>query len=186
MGLDKVLPQLKEGDIIFTSVSNYLYQSVEKATNSQTSHVGIILKREGLWVVAESRVPKSCYTPIEDFINRSKNDWFRIKRLPKGLSENDLQLLMNHCENQMGKLYHLGFKYKSKRQFCSKFVYDAYKGSLGIDVGCVETFEELLARNPSTSKRFWYMWYFGRIPWKRLTITPESQFADPKLVEVMI
>lgn len=179
-----LLLQLQDGDIVFTSVPNQLYQSVEKATNSPTSHVGIIFKIDGKWMVAESRVPLSRYTPLGDFIGRSKNGWFRIKRVSHRLSKDDIAKLRSVCDGMMGKLYHLGFKYKSNRQFCSKFVYDAYKKSLSIEVGKIVTFKALLNENPSAPQTFWRLWYFGFIPWDRLTVTPGSQYDDPALKQV--
>ena len=185
MNIESIVSKLKEGDVIFTSIPNHLYQCVERASNSPTSHVGLVFKCESKWLVAESRIPFSCYTPLEDFIARSKDGCYAIKRIKGGLSKTDTEALKVQCEQQMGQLYHLGFKYQSKRQFCSKFVYDAYKTALGLDVGRLETFTELLARNPTVSTKFWRLWYLGRIPWKRITITPASQFSDQKLITVV-
>lgn len=185
MSMESIVSKLKEGDVIFTSIPNHLYQCVERATNSPTSHVGIVFKCDSKWCVAESRIPFSCYTPLEEFIARSKDGRYAIKRVKEGLSESETDALKLQCVRQMGQLYHLGFKYHSKRQFCSKFVYEAYQTALGLEVGKLETFTELLRRNPATSKKFWRLWYFGLIPWKRITITPESQFSDQKLVTVV-
>lgn len=177
--------KLKDGDIIFTSIPNTLYQSVEKASNSPTSHVGIVFNVNGRWMVAESRVPFSCYTPLEDFIGRSKNRWFSIKRVSQNLDLDDINKLRTACDSMMGRLYHLGFNYESKRQFCSKFVYDAFKNSLDIDVGKLMTLKELINENPDAPLMFWRLWYFGFIPWNRLTVTPGSQYEDPTLMAVV-
>jgi hypothetical protein len=81
----------------------------------------------------------------------------------------------------MGKLYGLGFDYYSKRLYCSKFVYDVYQSALNIEVGKKETFKELIEANPEASKTFWRFWFFGFIPWKRITVTPASQYEDERL-----
>lgn len=180
-----ILSKLQDGDIIFTSIPNTLYQSVEKASNSPTSHVGIIFNINGQWMVAESRVPISCYTPLADFIRRSKEGWFSIKRVNRHFSSGDISKLRTACDLMIGKLYHLGFNYQSNRQFCSKFVYDAYQKSLGISVGKLQTLKQLLDANPDMSQTFWRVWYFGFIPWNRLTVTPGSQFEDPYLLKVV-
>ncbi|TQV76732.1 hypothetical protein FLL45_01890 [Aliikangiella marina] len=181
----KTMSDLREGDIIFTSIPNLLYQSVERASNSPTSHVGILFKIGDDWVVAESRVPISCYTPLIDFVSRSKRGWVSVKRVSKKLTQRDITKLRTECDSMMGKLYHLGFKYRSNRQFCSKFVYDAYKKSLGINVGKLMTLRDLLEENPNISKTFWRFWYLGFIPWNRQTITPGSQYNDPSLATVI-
>ena len=46
------------------------------------------------------------------------------------------------------------------------------------------TFRDLLARNPGADLRLWKMWYFGRIPWDRATITPASLYSSLALVRV--
>ena len=176
--------RLQDGDIIFTSIPNKLYQCVERATNSPTSHVGIAIKVNSEWFVAESKVPFSCYTPIDEFIARSKNGWYSVKRVSATLNVRQVILLKSFCDQHMGKLYNFGFKYKSARQFCSKFVYDAYAQSLGIEVGRLQTFRQLLDANPKASRTFWRFWYFGLIPWKRVTVTPSSQYEDERLAFV--
>jgi hypothetical protein len=51
----------------------------------------------------------------------------------------------------------------------------------GTLVGEVESFSALLARNPATDVGFWRLWFFGRIPWERRTVTPASLLESPHL-----
>lgn len=126
--------------------------------------------------MAESKPLFSCYTLLDEFIGRSKGGWFRVKRLPKILSERQVIQLKFFCDLYMGNLYHFGFMYKSNRQLCSKFVYGVYTMALGLEVGKLQTFKQLLASNPAPSRTFWWVWYSGFIPCKRLTVKPLSQF----------
>ena len=84
----------------------------------------------------------------------------------------------------MGKWYHLGFDLDSRHQFCSKFVYEIFREAVGVEIGSVELFRDLLARNPHSPLQFWKMWFIGRIPWDRRTITPGSQFESTLLKPV--
>ena len=43
--------------------------------------------------------------------------------------------------------------------------------------GEVQTFREPLERNPAADLRLWKVWYFGRIPWDRTTVTPASLYT---------
>lgn len=176
---------LKPGDILFTSIPNFLYRRVAKTTGSLTSHVGIAFhdSQKG-WLVAESAVPTVRYSTLADFIARSDNGWLVIRRVRGGLSEDQAALLRKECDLRMGKFYHLGFHFLSKRQFCSKFVYETYLAALGIEVGTLETFQMLLNKQPNTPLLFWRIWFFGRIPWERITITPASQISSDKLETV--
>jgi len=81
----------------------------------------------------------------------------------------------------MNVYYNTGFDYCSSGLYCSKFVYEVYRGALGIEVGGVESFSHLLNRNPKANLAFWKVWFFGKIPWDRQTITPASQFDSAQL-----
>jgi hypothetical protein len=65
-----------------------------------------------------------------------------------------------------------------------KPVADVYK-AIGIDVGRVQTFQELFNDNPSAIYlSFWRMWFLGFIPWQRKTITPATRLVDAKFITV--
>lgn len=176
---------LEPGDVLFTSIPNFLYRRVAKATGSIASHVGIAFydPKTG-WLVAESAVPTVRYSPIDDFISRSDQGWLVVRRMPGGLSPDQVTSLRHECDKRMGKLYHLGFHYLSSRQFCSKFVYETYLTAFGVKIGTLESFRTLLNNLPDTPLLFWRFWFLGRIPWTRLTVTPESQLISDKLETV--
>ena len=185
MSVHHVESLLEPGDVLFTSIPNFLYRRVAKATGSRTSHVGIAFNDpDAGWLVAESAVPTVRYSPIADFISRSDKGWLVVRRMRGGLSSNQVTSLRHECDKRMGKLYHLGFHYSSSRQFCSKFVYETYLAALGVEIGTLESFRTLLNSLPDTPLLFWRLWFLGRIPWTRLTVTPASQFTSDKLETV--
>jgi hypothetical protein len=176
---------LEPGDVLFTSIPNFLYRRVAKATGSRTTHVGIaFLDSDAGWLVAESAVPNVRYSPIADFISRSDKGWLVVRRIRGGLSSDQVISLRHECDLRMGKLYHLGFHFKSSRQFCSKFVYETYLAALGAEVGTLESFRTLLNSQPDTPLLFWRLWFLGRIPWTRLTVTPASQLRSDTMETV--
>ncbi len=177
---------LQNGDIVFIATRGFLFRKVARATGSKASHVGIAFNdpQRG-WVVAESAVPRSRYSPLERFLARSDERWFVVRRLGRELTMEEVQKLRAACDARMGQWYHTGFKFDSARMFCSKFVHEAYREALGLDIGTVETFSELLHRNPEEKLGFWKWWFFGRIPWARRTITPASQLESPLLRTVV-
>ena len=177
---------LKAGDLVFISIPNFLYRRVAATTCSWTSHVGMVHSKEnGQWMISESSVPFCKMTPINDFLARSEGGIFSVRRLQRELNEEEVLRLQVEATKRMGRLYHLGFKFKSKRQFCSKFVYEVYKEATGIEVGQLETFKDLLSKNPEVSQTFWKFWFFGFIPWKRQTVTPAEQLIDKKFDTIL-
>ncbi len=182
MPLHQVENVLESGDILFTRIPNFLYRRVAQVTGSPASHVGIAFyDPDSGWLVAESAVPTVRYTPIANFISRSDKGWLLVRRIRGGLSADQVKLLRKECDARMGKLYHLGFHFSSSRHFCSKFVYETYLAALGVEIGALESFQTLLNSQPNTSLWFWRLWFLGKIPWGRLTVTPASQLKSDKL-----
>lgn len=178
-------PPLRQGDVIFINIPAYPFQQVSSATQCPANHVGILFHDpERGWIVGESAVPLSRYTPLESFLARSKGGWYAIRRLKTGLSEPQIAALRKECDRRMGIAYHPGFRYDSNRLFCSKFVHDVYRDALGVSLGELETFANLLEHNPKPQLGFWRLWFLGDIPWNRVTITPASQYRSPLMESV--
>lgn len=179
------MAQLQIGDIVFIAIDNPLYRRVAAATSSWTSHVGIIVDEPpGMEIVAESSFPLSRRTPLLDFKARSQDGRYSIKRLKRPLSKEQKRTICLEADKRMGILYHSGFDLDSKRQFCSKFVYEVFKEASRVEIGEIVTFRALLAATHKTPMWFWRLWYFGFIPWDRRTVTPASQYTSPLLITV--
>jgi uncharacterized protein YycO len=182
--LQELAHVLQEGDVLFTSIPNFLYKAIEKSTASPTSHVGIAIKQNGTWMVAESKVPFSRVSTLENFVGRSDKGWLRVNRLESGLAKKQKTALSSFCLSNLGRMYDFGFNYQSSRTFCSKFVHDAYLAGCGITIGQVESVDSLLEKCPADSINFWKMWFCGFIPRKNLTVTPHSQYVDSQFMEI--
>lgn len=178
-------PPLEVGDIVFTCVAAFLFQSISKASLCWSNHVGIIVGHNGKdYLVAESRVPLSQTTTLTKFVKRSQHKHYAIKRLTTPLTEQQKLAIFKQVPARLNILYHTGFKFDSKLQFCSKFVYEIYRDALQIELGKVETFNDLINRNPNANLTFWKLWFFGKIPWQRRTVTPASLWFCPKLTTI--
>lgn len=173
---------LRVGDLVFTRIQGHLFGEIASLTGAWTNHVGIVaaLGPAGA-VVAESRVPLSCCTSFRSFVHRSSEGRVAVLRLPWRLSEHEIRRLQRATSDRLGYLYDTGFNLRSRRQFCSRFVREVLEESTGAVLGEVLTFSDLLARNPETDLRLWKLWYFGRIPWGRTTVTPASLYSSSSL-----
>ena len=187
---EKILTELKsniqEGDIIFTAIGGPLFQRIASSTGSWTSHVGMIFKgKDGKWLVAESKVPFSCYSTLENFVGRSVGLKVATRRVKQNLSSREIHQLRVSAEKRLGKIYDFSYNYDNTRsQYCSKFVFEVYQEALAIEIGKNEKFEDIYAQYPKMSLSFWRLWYLGRIPWKMKTVTPASQFNDDRLESI--
>ena len=179
------LPLLREGDIIFIRIPNALYRKVAETSLSWESHTGILFRDSaGAWIVAESTIPFSKFTPLGKFLTHSENGRFEVRRVKGGLTQGEVRRLRAAAASRMQILYHLGFRYDSPRQFCSKLVHDSYFEATGREIGRLETFRDMLSTNPSAPLWFWRIWFLGRIPWERRTVSTTSELRSPNLVTV--
>jgi hypothetical protein len=89
--------------------------------------------------------------------------------------------IAQEARRRAGIFYDTGFDLRSRRQFCSRFVREVIADSAGIELGAVETFAALFQQRPDSTLGFWKLWFFGRIPWERETVTPASLLASPRL-----
>ena len=177
--------QLREGDIAFINVDTWLYRKVAAATKSWTTHVGIVLKEKDKWIVAESSIPFSKKTPFCKFIQHTSHDQYSIRRI--GHTEfamKEMEQIKSLVNANMGRFYDLYFNYDSPRLFCSKFVYDLIKDTTGMEIGQVETLDNIRKNNPTGDTTFWEYWFLGNVPWQQRTITPQSMYEDAKLITI--
>lgn len=174
-----------EGDLIFLDIPNRLFREVAKSTRSWTSHVGVVVKNPaGQWRVAEGAVPLSQELALCDFLKKSSPYKLEIRRLGRPLGPVEISTMKTTAQSMLGQPYDLGFNFDSRKTFCSKFVYLVYR-SVGIEVGKIQSFQDLLAENPQSSLGFWRLWFLGRIPFERRTVTPASQLVDSKFTTVL-
>ena len=175
----------KIGDLIFIDVCLKPFKMVSDATVCWANHVGIVVDTGGGNVtVAESTFPFSKRTSLEKFIQRSTQGRFAVKRPRMLFSTKQEQAIVTAADKRMGILYDTGFDLYSRRQFCSRFVYEVLHEAVGLSVGEVEDFATLLHQNPQAKLGFWRYWYFGMIPWQRRTVTPASVLRSTETISL--
>lgn len=179
------LPPLAVGDLVFIRVPFKPFREVAEATGSWTNHVGVVVSTEGgRALVAESTLPLSRVTPIERFVDRSEGRRVAVRRLAEPLSPQQAGRVAEAARTRLGVRYDTGFDLHSRGQFCSRFVHEVLLEATGLRVGEVQTFAQLLNERPGAGLGFWRLWYLGRIPWQRETVTPASVLASPALQSV--
>ncbi|RCS57125.1 YebB family permuted papain-like enzyme [Parvibium lacunae] len=183
--IQELARQLKIGDLVFIDVCAKPFKMVSDATASWTNHVGIVVQADGSAVViAESTFPFSKRTSLDTFINRSTQGRVAVKRPRMSFTAEQTQAIVAAADKRMGILYDTGFDLYSRRQFCSRLVYEVLQEAVGLTVGEVENFATLLQHNPRAKLGFWRCWYFGWIPWQRRTVTPASMLRSAQVVNV--
>jgi Permuted papain-like amidase enzyme, YaeF/YiiX, C92 family len=185
LSLGSLASQLKVGDVVFIRVPARPFREVADATGSWTNHVGVVVNVDGAEPqIAESTFPLSGAGPLSRFVARSEGGRVAVSRLESELTPQQRIDLNDAARRRSGVFYDTGFDLRSRRQFCSRFVREVLLEATGTPVGTVETFAELLSSRPDANLGFWKLWYFGRIPWERQTVTPASLLHSPALQKV--
>jgi len=180
--LDVVAPTLKVGDLVFIRIAFKPFLEVAAATNTWTNHVGVVVDISGEEPrIGESAFPLSRITTLSRFVRRSENGRFAVMRLKDDLTTQQQGGVLAAATRRSGILYDTGFDLHSRREFCSRYAREVLAEATGHSVGEVETFAHLLATRPDANQTFWKVWYFGRIPWERQTVTPASLLRSPEV-----
>lgn len=170
------------GDIVFIRVTARPFLEVASATNSWTNHVGVVVDdSDDEPLIAESTFPFARTTTLTGFLERSDHRRHAIARLTATLNDTQRRTLKSAVARRLGTFYDTGFNIDSRRQFCSRFVREVIEEATAIQLGEVETFATLLRHNTDPNLTFWRLWYFGRIPWQRRTVTPASLLRSPNM-----
>lgn len=173
---------LQTGDIIFHQSKSAQSTSIQKATLSPYSHMGLVVQRNQQFWVLEAIQPVQ-YTPIKKWIERGEQHHYVVKRLKSGLSHRQKQALVTAAERYLAKPYDLYFEWDDRAIYCSEIVWKAYAYALGIELAPLQKLQQFRLADAEVQalmkKR-----YGQRIPLNETVISPQAIFQSKALVEV--
>lgn len=176
--------KMKVGDIIFHKSQSKQSKAINEASESEWTHVGIIVSKNDEWYVAEAIGPVVS-TKLQDFINRGKDKEYKIYRF-KHFNAETMEANLIKAIKKQNKKYDIYFEFSDENTYCSELVYKAMREVTGHELGKVQQFKDLKLDGP----------YVKDMIKKRLTdkgreldpdeeiITPISQMFDVNLTLV--
>lgn len=175
-----LLSDKREGDIVFQSLPHgSLVDAIEGVTHSSWSHCGILLKKDGDWVVAEA-IGEVRYTPLKLWVLRGRGckvAAYRVKQIPDGFRDK----LFKGVQPFLGKPYDFSYAPEDNEIYCSELVYKVYDRSLDIRIGEWERLGDL---NWKPFEPFIRSLEAGRLPLDRRMITPVGLTRSPLVEKV--
>ncbi len=177
--------KIKDGDIIFQTSTSNQSKAIQLATHSKYSHMGIIYKNKGTFYVYEAIQPVKT-TPLQEWIQRGKDDHYVIKRLKnaeKKLTPATLKKMKEIGELYKGKDYDLYFEWSDDKIYCSELVWKIYKEALGIEIGQLQKLSEFDTSHPIVQQKLKER-YGNKIPSDEKVISPAAMFNSSKLITV--
>lgn len=163
---------LKVGDIIFHKSQSKQSKAIKEASQSEWTHVGILVLQNNEWYVSEAIGPVVS-TKLQDFINRGKDKEYKIYRF-KYFDVISMEDKLLEAIEKQNKAYDIYFEISDESTYCSELVYKAMLEVTGHELGTVQQFKDLKLNGPQVKaliKR--------RLTDKGRTLDPEEPIITP-------
>jgi len=173
---------LHEGDILFQVNQGGQSQAIALATGSKWTHVGILLKDKGKWVVYEAVGPVKA-TPLEVWSTHGVEGHYTAMRWNEAETKMDvggIENLRRALKKYMGLPYDWDFRWSDDMIYCSELVWKVYKEGVGIAL-CEPIPMREYALESETVKQVMEMRYGKEPPLDELMFAPGTLFDCPLL-----
>lgn len=182
--LDRVvvfcLSEKQTGDVVFQSLpKGPLVETIEGVTKSPWSHCGILVRREGRWMVAEA-IGQVRYTPLYLWVvrgRRAKVESYRLVDRPAELEAK----LEEGIAPMLGRPYDYRYAPEDDEIYCSELVQKVYDRAFGIKIGEWERLGDL---NWQPHEQFIRETENGKLPLDRLMVSPVALTRSPLMRRV--
>lgn len=178
----KADPRWKEGDILFQTSRSAQSQAIQDATRSHWSHTGLLLRKDGRWMVLEAVGPVK-YTPVESWIRRGERGHVvarRLKAKVHALTPADLTKVRQEGERLLGLPYDRTFEWDDRRIYCSELVWKVFDRALGVKLGKLQRLRDFNLGSPAVKEQMVER-YHGQLPLDEPVISPEALYEAPEL-----
>ncbi len=180
------LKVLREGDLVFQHTGGEQGRAVQLATGSPWTHVGILFKSAGKWMVYEAVGPVQS-TPLEEWTAHGDDGHWTAKRwalADQKLDTDALGKLKKAGDRFNGLPYDLQFAWNDERIYCSELVWKMYKEGLGVELCAPKPMRENNLGS-ETVQRVMKERYGAAPPLDELMIAPGALFDCPELGTVL-
>lgn len=152
ISLPELQRELAEGDLIFQKSQSAQSEAIRQATGSDWTHVGVIVPGKGGYRVLEAAGRGVAPTSLADFVAKSEGRGIAVLRLQDAegrITPEVRRKFQAVLRQDLGKKYDALFEWSDERIYCSELVWRAYKHSLGLSIGEVQTVGELEYQKPA-------------------------------------
>lgn len=130
------------GDLIFHQSRSSQSAAIRLITQSNYTHMGIVMMRKGKPYVFEA-ISTTRYTPLNKWIARGKNSHVVIKRVRTPLTDAQKQKLHKLAARYQGKSYDTHFEWNDNRLYCSELAWKMYDKALNMQIGQLQKIKDL-------------------------------------------
>lgn len=170
------------GDIIFHISKSQQSLSIQKATHSPYSHMGMIVNKNNQTWVLEAIQPVQ-YTTLNQWIARGENAHYVVKRLKQPLNVPQKTKLVQNAEKYLGKPYDIYFEWDDRAIYCSEIIWKAYDDALGIQLAPLQHLKQFDLKQASVQKLMQQR-YGQQVPLNETVIAPKAIYESKYLQQV--
>lgn len=170
------------GDIIFHISKSQQSLSIQKATHSPYSHMGMIVNKNNQTWVLEAIQPVQ-YTTLNQWIARGENAHYVVKRLKQPLNVPQKTKLVQNAEKYLGKPYDIYFEWDDRAIYCSEIVWKAYQHALGIELSPLQQLKQFDLKQNEV-QRLMRQRYGQNIPLNEQVIALKAIYDSKLLKEI--
>lgn len=146
--------KLRAGDLIFHRSQSAQSDALREATESEWTHVGILVQRNKKWWVYEA-ITQVSLTPLDTFIKRGRGGLVQVKRLKSEIlnwnSTTELRLAKEFSKFAR-QPYDIYFEWADDKIYCSELIFKAYFNAFGIEIGAVQIMGDLKTNGPAVQR----------------------------------
>lgn len=178
--------KLMEGDIVFQSTMSRQCEAVKMATKSKYSHVGMLFKRAGEWMVYEAVQPVK-FTKLDEWITHGRNNHYVVKRLKNRdlvITDSSAKVMKQEGLKYLNKDYDIYFGWSDESIYCSELVWKIYKDAVGVEVGKLQKLKDF-DLSEGVVKDIVEERYGKNIPWEETVVSPAAIFASSNLETIV-
>jgi len=127
-----LMPDLKDGDLIFQTSRSQQSKAVLIASRSLYTHMGIVKRTPEGWVVVEAVGPVK-ETPLKVWVHRGKFARIAVYR-PRHLTDVQTRKVFAVAQRLYGRPYDIYFSFDNRAIYCSELAYVTYREA-GLELG---------------------------------------------------
>jgi hypothetical protein len=132
----------REGDVVFQSLrGSPLKELIEGATESKFSHCGMVVRRDGRWMVIEAVGPVREIALADWIAHGVKRDFAAFRLDPR--YDARIPAIIAEARKFLGRPYDFRYRFDDEKIYCSELVFKAFQNVTGELLGRVRKVREL-------------------------------------------
>ncbi len=167
--------EFKVGDLILQSLDCYLCRAIESETNSNFSHIGMVINDNPVEVIEAYQSVR--IVPLSEYLTKTKKNSEILILRSKEITNYDRLNIISHSKSLLGLKYDSKFLWNDEDIYCSELIY--------------LLFDHILLPQPklkyldySKNYKFWKKYFKGEVPEFELGISPEA-YVDMNYFEAI-